>query len=162
MMLGLASVWRFVPEGEVTVENGTIQNYYADVFYQYTTGSKILHVKAIIPVEYGIVFRYSRNGTVDHSRASGGSPGIRLCKNTRVNMSNSRAVGNFGGGLTDYQSLATLDNVTASVNGGDGIYVDYPVAAYTSKGFVYYTVKDSTANGNGAAGVSIADNNPTV
>jgi hypothetical protein len=148
---------------KVTVENGTVKDYEYGVLYEYTTGSKILHVKSVDASYDGIGFWYSHNGVIDHSRVSGsGEYGFYLYENNHVNLTNSHAVHVSTYGVYDYYSLSTLNNVTANSGSEYGVYIDDPIAAYTSKGFVYYTIENSTANQNSSDGFYIAGNYPTI
>jgi hypothetical protein len=140
----------------VTVENGTVRDFDYGVLYEYTAGSRILHVKALNIAYDGIGFWYSTNGLIDRSTATGGSYGLYLYQNYKVNVTNSKAHNNTYG-VYDYYSHATLDNVTANSN-QYGFYIDYPLATGTSKKPAYYLIRNSTANNNSYAGFYIYDN----
>jgi hypothetical protein len=142
----------------VTIENGTVQNFYDGVHVEYSSQSKILKIKAHGAQEAGIAYWYSLDGVVDHSGAShNATEGIYLYENTNVNATNSTATHNSTYGLYDYYSAATHNHVTASNNGSYGFYIDYP-AAYTSSG--PYVIENSTADSNGTAGFEVYDNLP--
>jgi hypothetical protein len=142
----------------VTIENGTVQNFYDGVHVEYSSQSKILKIKAHGAQEAGIAYWYSLDGSIDHSGAShNADEGIYLYENTNVNATNSTATHNSTYGLYDYNSAAMLNHITANNNSSYGVFLEYP-AAYTSLG--PYAVKNSTANGNGIAGVYVTDNTP--
>jgi hypothetical protein len=144
--------------GHVTIENGTVANFYDGVHVEYSSGTKILKIKAHGAYNAGIYYAYSQDGLIDHSVAShNNGEGIYLYENSKVNVTSSTAAHNVNEGVFDYQSVATLNHVTASNNPGYGVYVDYPVA-YTSAG--PYTIENSTANSNGSTGFEIYDNLP--
>ena len=142
----------------VTIENGTVQNFYDAVHVESSSQSKILKIKAHGAQNAGIAYWYSLDGVIDHSGASHNSTyGIYLYENTNVSATNSTATNNSTYGVYDYDSSATHNHVTASNNGSYGFYIDYP-AAYTSSG--PYVIKNSNATHNGYAGVYVADNLP--
>jgi parallel beta-helix repeat protein len=142
----------------VTIENGTVQNFYDGVDVEYSSQSKIVNIKAHGAQAAGIAYQYSLDGSIDHSAAShNADEGIYLYENTNVNATNSTATHNSTYGFYDYYSAATLNHNTANDNSNYGIFLEYP-AAYTSLG--PYVVKNSTANGNGIAGVYVTNNTP--
>jgi hypothetical protein len=141
---------------KVTVENGRVSDYFGAVQFFNTTRARFLHVKALGNNE-GLGLENSRNGVIDHSNASrNAATGIHLSDNTNVKITSSKASHNGFAGVTDSDSLGTLDHVTANANGSEGLYVDYPARSGDS----YYTIENSTANKNGYAGVYITNNVP--
>jgi parallel beta-helix repeat protein len=140
----------------VTVENGTVASYYYGVLDQYTSGAKILHVKAMND-EYGLNIWYSVNGLIADSTATKSYDGVYLYENWYVTVDKTKAGNNSDYGVYDYYSHATLERVTANSNGSYGFYIDYPSAA-GSKASTYYTILNSTADNNGYAGFYVYDN----
>ncbi len=147
---------------DVTLENGSITGYEYGVFFEYTSGSKILHVHAgdtSSNTYSGISFWYSKNGKIDHSTATAGTNGnypFYLYENTKVNLVNSQVkdANANGYGVYDYYSKAKIKNVKS--NGGYyGFYIEEPLVQG-------YTIKDSTANGNSSDGFYIYENYPTA
>lgn len=143
--------------GHVTVENGTVQNFYDAVHVDSSSGTKILKIKARGANNAGIYYTTSQDGVVDHSGASHNAIGISLGVNRNVNVTNSTAAHNANEGVYDNDSVATLNHVTASNNPGYGVYVDQPVASTTAGD---YKIENSTANSNGITGFEIFDNLP--
>lgn len=142
---------------KVTVENGTVSDYFEAVQLFNATGARIVDVKALGNNE-GLDVENSQNGVIDHSTVShNATNGINLLGDTNVNVTSSKALHNGFDGVADNQSLATLDHVTANANGGWGVYVDHPATS----GAKYYTIENSTANNNFQSGFDIADNIPS-
>jgi parallel beta-helix repeat protein len=142
---------------KVTVENGTVKDYFDAVQFYYTTGTRILHFMAL-GNNGGLDVENSQDGVIDHSTVSRNTAdGIHLLGNNNVKVTSSTASHNGLDGVDDNQSLGTLDHVTANANGGWGVYVDHPATS----GGKYYTIENSTANTNFQSGFQIADNFPT-
>ena len=142
---------------KVTLENGTVRDFYGAVQFYYTTGAQFLHVKALHNNE-GLDVENSQDGVIDHSTVSNNvTNGIFLIENTNVDVTSSKATHNGYDGVDDNESLGTLNHVTANANGGWGVYVDHPAWI----GANYYTIENSTANHNFQTGFQIAENYPT-
>ena len=92
-----------------------------------------------------------------HSTVSHNATGMNLVQNTNFKVTSSRATHNGFDGVDDYESLDTLDQVTANANGGFGVSVGRPARV----GSNYYTIEHSTANHNFQSGFEIAGNWPT-
>ncbi len=143
----------------LTIKNGSVRGYGENVYIEYSTGSRILHVHAGSTSAYsyyGIDLEYSANTVVDHSTAAIGyasGSAFYLYENTGVTLKNSKvaAMPSSATGVYDYESSSKIVNVKA--NGGDyGFDIDYPLGS---------VIKDSTANGNNY-GFYVSDNFPTV
>lgn len=142
---------------KVTLEDGTVNDYFYGVQFWYTTGARFLHVKALHNDE-GFDIENSQDGVIDRSAASHNTTnGFNLMGNTNVNVTSSKAAHNGFNGVADTQSLATLDHVTTNANGGWGVYVEQPARV----GANYYTIENSTADHNFQDGFDVAENYPT-
>jgi hypothetical protein len=142
----------------VTVENGTIEHFSYGVYFQYTTGSSVLHVKALNNSSYGVAYLYSQHGTVRHVTASNtsGEYGFYLYADTNVNLTSVKAAHDYYG-LYDEYSLDTVDEATGNSN-VYGFYISEPLWV----GSAYYTVENSTANNNSNTGFYISGNYPST
>jgi nitrous oxidase accessory protein NosD len=128
------------------------------IYFQYTTGSRILHVKALNNTSYGVAYWYSQNGMVDHVTASENTNeyGFYLYYDNHVNLTNVKAAHNDYG-IYDQYSLDMLDTMTANSN-AYGFYIYEPIWV----GSDYYTVENSTADHNSSTGFYISANYPTA
>jgi Periplasmic copper-binding protein (NosD) len=143
--------------GHVTIENGTVQNFYDDVHVDSSSGTTILKIKAHGANNAGISYTTSQDGVVDQTGASHNAIGISLGVNRNVNVTSSTAAHNAIEGVYDNDSVATLNHVTASNNPGYGVYIDQPVASTTAGD---YKIENSRANSNGGTGFEIFNNLP--
>ena len=133
---------------KVTVENGTIEDYDYGLLDEYTTGAKVVDLKANHDFE-AIDVWYSQTGLVEHSSVHDDEYGTYLYENNRVNVTDSKAT-DSDYGIFDYDSLATLDKVK-SLDNDYGFYIDYPLRLGKS----YYTIEKSIADNNYDSGFYI-------
>jgi hypothetical protein len=143
-----------------TLENGAVRGYGENVYVEYATGPRILHVHAgdTSAATYGIDVEYSTNAVINHSTAAIGNVNdyaFYLYENTNEALINSKVSSSAGNGLYDDESTGKIVNVSSNGTGGYGFYVEQPLAQG-------YLIKDSTANGNASDGFYIYENYPTA
>ena len=151
----------------VTVENGTITGFEDGVDYNSTNHGKITGVTSIKNSEEGILFESSQNGVISGSQAgsknNGNSDdGIYLSDNHLVSVTTTKANWNQGAGITDHNSLDTLNADTTNHNGQWGVFVYHPLTVSSSSGQLYWTVSNSTANNNNLDGFHVDENAPAT
>ena len=151
----------------VTVENGTITNFGTGVYYNSTNHAKITGVTAINNDGEGIDVENSQNGVITGSQAgsknNGNSDdGIYLSDNHLVSVTTTKANWNQGAGITDHNSLDTLNADTTNHNNQWGVFVYHPLTVSSSSGQLYWTVSNSTANHNSSDGFHVDENAPAT
>ncbi len=142
---------------KITVKNGTVKDFEEGVYFDYTTGSHIDHIKSVVTSGgYPLDIEYSQQSSITHSVADGpADDGIYLYYNNAVKVSDTKVKNGdpLGeSGVYDYYSRSTLTNVT-STGSEYGIYLEAPYRGYK--------VLKSHANENSYAGIYVSGNYPT-